>query len=121
MKFQWTNPPPAGSAMSDEERMIRDAAHEYRQGRLAPRVQQVFRHESTDPAIFREMGELGLPGNVARTVRWSGFELCQLWPDRARSPARRLGLPLDDECPVSLVMVPIFEFGTEAQSRSTCR
>ncbi len=39
--------------------MIRDAAHAYCQERLQPRVLEQFRHETTDPSIFREMGELG--------------------------------------------------------------
>ncbi len=41
---------------------MRDAAAAYCQERLAPRVLEAFRHEKTDPAIFREMGELGLLG-----------------------------------------------------------
>ena len=42
--------------------MVRDAASAYCQERLAPRVLEAFRNETTDPAIFREMGELGLLG-----------------------------------------------------------
>ncbi len=42
--------------------MVRDAAARYCQDRLAPRVLEAFRNEKTDPAIFREMGELGLLG-----------------------------------------------------------
>ena len=48
--------------LSDEERMIRDMAAAYAQDNLAPRILEAFRNESTDPAIFREMGELGLLG-----------------------------------------------------------
>jgi len=48
--------------LTEEERMIRDAAASYSQERLAPRVLDAFRHEKTDPAIFREMGEIGLLG-----------------------------------------------------------
>ena len=50
--------------------MVRDAARAYCQERLAPRVLEAFRHETTDPAIFREMGELGLLGaDHPRAVR----------------------------------------------------
>ena len=42
--------------LTEDERMIRDAAHAYAQDKLLPRVQEAFRKEHTDPAIFREMG-----------------------------------------------------------------
>jgi hypothetical protein len=45
--------------LTEEERLIQRAARDRAQGRLAPRVRDAFRHEKTDPAIFREMGELG--------------------------------------------------------------
>ena len=61
-QFQWLDPLLLDQQLSDTERMVRDAARAYAQDRLLPRVQQAFRHEQTDPAIFREMGELGLLG-----------------------------------------------------------
>jgi len=48
--------------LTDEERQVKDAAAAYCQERLAPRVLEAFRHETTDVSIFREMGELGLLG-----------------------------------------------------------
>ena len=48
--------------LTEEERMVRDAAQAYAQDKLAPRVLNAFRNEQTDPAIFSEMGELGLLG-----------------------------------------------------------
>jgi hypothetical protein len=45
--------------LTEVERLIQKAARDYAQGRLAPGVRDAFRHEKTDPAIFREMGELG--------------------------------------------------------------
>ncbi|HCK82816.1 MAG TPA: acyl-CoA dehydrogenase, partial [Candidatus Competibacteraceae bacterium] len=62
MKFQWDDPLLLDRQLTAEERMVRDAARAYCRERLAPRVQQAFRHESTDPNVFREMGELGLLG-----------------------------------------------------------
>ena len=55
--FQWDDPLLLEEQLTAEERMVRDAAREYSQGRLAPRIVEAFRNEHTDPAIFREMGE----------------------------------------------------------------
>ena len=63
--FHWDDPLLLNEQLTDEERMIRDAAHAYCQDKLAPRVLEAFRHEKTDPSIFREMGELGLLGVTA--------------------------------------------------------
>jgi glutaryl-CoA dehydrogenase len=61
-KFTWDDPLHLDAQLTDDERAVRDAAQAYCQERLAPRVVEAFRHERTDPAIFREMGELGLLG-----------------------------------------------------------
>jgi glutaryl-CoA dehydrogenase len=61
-KFNWDDPLLLDQQLTDDERAVRDAARAYCQDRLAPRVVEAFRHEKTDPAIFREMGELGLLG-----------------------------------------------------------
>src|SRR5512143_4346888 len=60
--FQWDDPLLLENQLSDDERMVRDAARAYAQDKLAPRVLEAFRHEKTDPSIFREMGGLGLLG-----------------------------------------------------------
>ncbi|MEO6854595.1 MAG: acyl-CoA dehydrogenase family protein, partial [Rhodoferax sp.] len=60
--FQWQDPFLLDQQLTDDERMVRDATAAYCQDKLLPRVLQAFRTESTDPAIFREMGELGLLG-----------------------------------------------------------
>src|SRR5690606_4231983 len=60
--FHWQDPLLLDTQLTEEERMVRDAAHAYAQDKLEPRVLEAFRHEKTDPAIFREMGELGLLG-----------------------------------------------------------
>ena len=61
-RFHWDDPFLLDAQLTDEERMVRDAASAYCQERLAPRVLQAFRSHTTDPAIFREMGDLGLLG-----------------------------------------------------------
>ena len=68
--------------LTEEERMVRDAAQAYAQDKLAPRVLNAFRNEQTDPAIFSEMGELGLLGATIPRVRRRRPELRQLRPDR---------------------------------------
>jgi len=60
--FHWEDPLLLDQQLSDDERAVRDAAAAYCQERLAPRVLTAFREGTTDPAIFREMGELGLLG-----------------------------------------------------------
>src|SRR3954464_13120548 len=60
--FHWADPLLLDQQITDDERAVRNAAAAYCQERLAPRVLAAFRHEQTDPSIFREMGELGLLG-----------------------------------------------------------
>ncbi|HYD82138.1 MAG TPA: acyl-CoA dehydrogenase family protein, partial [Paucimonas sp.] len=59
-QFHWDAPLLLNGQLTEDERMVRDAAAAYAGDKLAPRVQMAFRNEQTDPAIFREMGELGL-------------------------------------------------------------
>ena len=63
-RFQWEDPLHLDAQLADDERAVREAAAAYCQDRLSPRVLDAFRHETTDTAIFREMGELGLLGIV---------------------------------------------------------
>ena len=60
--FDWADPLLLDDQLSEDERMIRDSARAYADDKLAPRIVDAFQHEHTDPAIFREMGELGLLG-----------------------------------------------------------
>ncbi|MDF3011335.1 MAG: Glutaryl-CoA dehydrogenase, partial [Burkholderiales bacterium] len=61
-EFSWQDPFLLEQQLTEEERMVRDAAQAYCQGKLAPRILEAFRNEKTDPKIVREMGELGLLG-----------------------------------------------------------
>jgi len=61
-RFDWNDPFRLDDQLTEEERMLRDAARAYAQDRLQPRVIAAYRDESFDPAIFREMGEMGLLG-----------------------------------------------------------
>jgi alkylation response protein AidB-like acyl-CoA dehydrogenase len=60
--FNWEDPLLLDQQLTEDERMVRDTAASYAQDKLAPRVLEAFRNEKTDPAIFREMGEMGLLG-----------------------------------------------------------
>ena len=96
--------------------MIADAAREYAQGKLAPRVHEAYRSESTDPSIFREMGELGLLG-ITIPEEYGGANLNYVSYGLIAREIERVDSGYRSMMSVqsSLVMVPIYEFGSEAQ------
>ena len=114
--FHWDDPFLLDQQLSEDERMIRDAAAAYCQDKLLPRVTEAFRHEKTDVAIFREMGELGLIGPTIPTayggpgLSYVAYGLIAREVERVDSGYRSMM-----SVQSSLVMTPIFEFGTEAQ------
>ena len=116
--FHWEDPLLLQDQLSTEERMIADAAREYAQGKLAPRVQEAFRAESTDPSIFREMGELGLLG-ITIPEQYGGANLNYVSYGLIAREIERVDSGYRSMMSVqsSLVMVPINEFGTEAQKQ----
>ena len=61
-RFDWEDPFRLNEQLSEDERMMRDSARAYAQEKLQPRVIHAYREEHTDPAIFREMGDMGLLG-----------------------------------------------------------
>ena len=60
--FQWDDPLLLNVQLTEDERAVCDSARSYSQKHLRARMPEAFRGERTDPAIFREMGELGLLG-----------------------------------------------------------
>jgi glutaryl-CoA dehydrogenase len=98
--------------------MVRDAAAAYAQEKLMPRVLEAFRHEKMDTAIFREMGELGLFGPTIPAeyggagLNYVSYGLIAREIERVDSGFRSIM-----SVQSSLVMVPIFEFGSEAQKQ----
>jgi glutaryl-CoA dehydrogenase len=72
--FNWSDPLLLDEQLREEERMVRDAAAAYAQDKLMPRVTEAFRNETSDPAIFREMGALGLLG-ATLPAEYGGAEL----------------------------------------------
>ena len=112
--FNWQDPFLLDSQLSDDERMVLDAAAAYCQDKLLPRVTQAFRDGTTDPAIFREMGALGLLGPTIPEqyggpgLNYVSYGLIAREVERVDSGYRSMM-----SVQSSLVMVPIFEFGTE--------
>jgi glutaryl-CoA dehydrogenase len=114
--FNWIDPLLLDTQLSEEERMIRDAAAEYAQGRLMPRIHDAFRNETTDASIFREMGELGLLG-ITIPEEYGGANLNYVSYGLIAREIERVDSGYRSMMSVqsSLVMVPINEFGSEAQ------
>ncbi len=117
-RFQWDDPLLLDQQLTDDERAVRDAAHSYCQEQLAPRVTEAFRHEKTDPAIFREMGELGLLGTTIPEA-YGGAGLNYVCYGLVAREVERVDSGYRSMMSVqsSLVMVPINAFGTEAQKQ----
>ncbi|MGV2291345.1 acyl-CoA dehydrogenase [Trinickia sp. YCB016] len=115
-QFQWDDPLLLNQQLTEEERMVRDAAQAYAQDKLLPRVTEAFRHERTDIEIFREMGELGLLGPTIPEqyggpgLNYVSYGLIAREVERVDSGYRSMM-----SVQSSLVMVPIFEFGSDAQ------
>ncbi|MCG2572657.1 acyl-CoA dehydrogenase [Acinetobacter sp. ME22] len=118
VQFNWQDPFLIEQQLTEEERMIRDAAAAYCQDKLMPRVLEQFRHETTDPRIFREMGELGLLGPTipeqygGAGLNYVSYGLIAREIERVDSGYRSMA-----SVQSSLVMVPINEFGTEEQKQ----
>ncbi len=117
-QFHWEDPLLLQNQLTTEERMIADAAREYAQGKLAPRVHEAYRTESTDPSIFREMGELGLLG-ITIPEEYGGANLNYVSYGLIAREIERVDSGYRSMMSVqsSLVMVPIYEFGSEAQKQ----
>jgi glutaryl-CoA dehydrogenase len=117
-RFNWSDPLLLDQQLSHEERMVRDTARAYAQDHLAPRVLEAFRQERTDVAIFREMGALDLLGIVIPEA-YGGAGLSYVCYGLVAREVERVDSGFRSMMSVqgSLVMVPINEFGTEAQRK----
>ena len=114
--FKWDDPFLLEDELSEEERMIRSSAAAYAQDRLEPRVRDAFRNEHTDPAIFAEMGELGLLG-VTIPEEYGGLGAGYVAYGLIAREVERVDSGYRSAMSVqsSLVMHPIFAYGTDAQ------
>jgi len=118
IQFQWDDPLQLSSQLNTEERMVQEAARQYSQDRLAPRVLQAFREEKTDIEIFQEMGELGFLG-LTLPSQYGGSEMNYVSYGLVAREIERVDSGYRSMMSVqsSLVMLPIFEFGSEEQKQ----
>jgi glutaryl-CoA dehydrogenase len=116
--FNWQDPLLLDTQLTEEERMVRDAAHDYAQDKLAPRVLEAFRHEKADASVFPEMGELGLLGPTI-PVEYGGAGLNYVAYGLIAREVERVDSGYRSMMSVqsSLVMVPINAFGSDEQKR----
>jgi glutaryl-CoA dehydrogenase len=116
--FVWDDPFLIDQQLTDDERMLRDATHEFAQEKLLPRVVEAFRNETTDVAIFKEMGEMGLLGVTVPEVyggigaNYVSYGLIAREIERVDSGYRSMM-----SVQSSLVMYPIHAFGSEQQKQ----
>jgi glutaryl-CoA dehydrogenase len=115
-RFDWEDPLRLEDQLAEEERMLRDAARAYAQDRLQPRVIEAYRDEVTDPAIFREMGEMGLLG-VTVPEEYGGLGASYVSYGLIAREIERVDSGYRSMMSVqsSLVMYPIYAYGGEAQ------
>ncbi len=117
-KFAWDDPFRLSDQLSEDERMIADSARAYAQERLQPRVTAAFQNEETDPEIFREMGEMGLLGTTIPEEYgglgsgYVSYGLVAREVERVDSGYRSMM-----SVQSSLVMYPIYAYGSEEQRR----
>jgi glutaryl-CoA dehydrogenase len=116
--FKWDDPLLLDLQLTEEERMVRDSAHAYAQEKLLPRVKEAFRHETTDPSLFPEMGALGLLGATipheygGAGLNYVCYGLIAREIERVDSGYRSMM-----SVQSSLVMFPIYTYGNDAQRR----
>ncbi len=117
-RFVWDDPFLLEDQLSEDERLIRDTARAYATEKLLPRVTEAYLEEKTDPAIFREMGELGLLGMTIPEVyggaatNYVAYGLVAREVERVDSGYRSMM-----SVQSSLVMHPIYAYGDEAQRK----
>jgi glutaryl-CoA dehydrogenase len=116
--FQWDDPFALEDQLSEEERLVRDTARDYAQGKLMGRILEANRNENFDPDIMKEMGELGLLGPTlpeeygCAGVSNVSYGLAAREIERVDS-GYRSAMSVQS----SLVMFPIYEYGSEEQRR----
>jgi glutaryl-CoA dehydrogenase len=117
-RFGWEDPFRLEDQLTEDERMMRDAARAYASERLEPRVAAAYRDEATDPAIFAEMGEMGLLG-VTIPEEYGGLGAGYVAYGLIAREVERVDSGYRSMMSVqsSLVMYPIHAYGSEEQRR----
>ena len=116
--FDWSDPFRLAAQLTEDERMIQASAAAYASEKLAPRVVDAFADETTDPDIFREMGEMGLLG-VTLPEAYGGLGGSYVAYGLVAREVERIDSGYRSMMSVqsSLVMYPIYAYGSEAQRR----
>ena len=118
LAFDWADPFGLDQQLTDEERLVRDTAEGFAQEKLQPRVTKAYLNEDFDPAIMREMGELGLLGATV-DERYGGAGLGYVSYGLIARAVERVDSGYRSAMSVqsSLVMYPISAYGTEEQKQ----
>lgn len=117
--FDWADPFRLDTQLSEDERMLRDAAAHFAADKLAPRIEEAYLTETTDPEIFRQMGEAGLLG-VTIPEEYGGLGAGYVSYGLVAREIERIDSGHRSMMSVqsSLVMYPIFAFGSEQQRQT---
>ena len=116
--FNWEDPFLLEAQLTDDERMLRDGARAFAQGRLQPRVLRAYAEEATDPNVFPEMGEAGLLG-ITIPEEYGGLGASYVTYGLVAREIERVDSGYRSMMSVqnSLVMYPIYAYGSEAQRK----
>lgn len=116
--FDWADPFRLADQLNEDERMMADSARAYAQEKLQPRVTRAFAEEHTDPEIFREMGEMGLLGTTI-PEEYGGLGAGYVTYGLVAREIERVDSGYRSMMSVqsSLVMYPIYAYGSEEQRR----
>jgi len=115
--FDWQDPLRFDDLLSEDERLVRDAARAYAQDKLMPRVLKAFREEHFDRAILNEMGALGFLGSTIHGYGCAGASYVAYGLVAREIERVDSGFRSAMSVQSSLVMFPIFAFGTEEQRK----
>ena len=120
--FVWDDPLRLDEQLTDEERAVRDAAHDYCQSSLQPRIMLAARHERFDRQILTEMGSLGLLGATLPEA-YGGSQLSHVSYGLIAREVERVDSGYRSAMSVqsSLVMYPIYAYGSEEQRQKYLR
>lgn len=115
--FNWQDPFSLDEQLSEEERLVRDTAKQYAREKLAPRVLEAYRNETSEPEIFREMGAMGLLGSTIEGYGCAGVNYVCYGLAAREVEAVDSGYRSMMSVQSSLVMHPINVFGSEEQKQ----
>ncbi|MEM1129217.1 MAG: acyl-CoA dehydrogenase [Pseudomonadota bacterium] len=116
--FRWEDPFLLDDQLTEDERMVRDTAAAFAAEKLAPRIEKAYLDEETDPEIFREMGQTGLLG-VTIPEEYGGVGASYVAYGLVSREVERVDSGYRSMMSVqsSLVMFPIYAFGSESQKK----